>query len=81
MSDPGTSPASEARWKWYVTYTYDTCGDSGFGATAIFSSLPWFPLKAASDWIKKTVNARTVIVLSWRSITDEQYREFIGEEG
>lgn len=65
---------------WYVTYTYRGFHGGGDGSLAMFTSENWFPIRMARDWIKSETKSNTVIITSWRHISEKQHAEFTESE-
>lgn len=65
----------ELNTHWYVTYNYENSTGRGVGSRVLSTSETWFPIKGASAFIKEKTLAKTVIILSWVQLTQEQFEE------
>lgn len=63
-------------YRWYVTYSFNDGRKAGYGTLTMHASENWFPIRKATEWIKKDIKADSVIIQSWRRISEKQYEEF-----
>ncbi len=69
------------KYYWYVTHNYKKIGGvSGFGALAMDTGENWFPIRLASEYILTLIGADTVVIASWKRMSNRQYEEFLKDE-
>ena len=77
---PQLDVASTRKFRWYVTYTYKGPGAVfGDGSAQMITSESWFPIRQAQNWILSDIKAQSVIVKSWRRISERQAEEYSRE--
>jgi hypothetical protein len=79
----GAGMKSNSLTYWYVVYAYQDGDRSGEGAMSGHTSQPWFAIGAMVEFIRKEAKVETVVIKSWRRISEQQrleYRMAMGEQ-
>ena len=66
-----------SKYYWYVISSHGTDYGSTTSAQVIGTLTEWFPIGRAISHLEKSQQAKSIVILSWKSISEDERKDYV----